>query len=374
VHLRPHLLKDQILINLSAKALPLVLLMLFAASCGKVGPPQPPEILIPKPVTDLTTRQIGNEFKLLWTLPALNLNGTKATTIQRIEIYRQALTGTTPVPMSEEVSNKFHGSKIMTIDMVNLAAFSEHSQMTFVDKFPGVGVDTLRTSMFGYAVKVFNKKRQDAGFSNISTRQCLPVPPPIPHIDFRAEETEIVLTWSAPPQTEPAGLPVKGYNIYRSEQSQVRPATPVNDEPIQETRFHDRNFQFGTIYYYTVRSMVQEDKFTAESADSPEFAFKPVDVFPPKTPTHLMVVFVEGRMNLLWDPNLEPDFAGYNVYRSEDAVSFRKINDALLKSPTFRDEKVEAGKKYFYRVSAVDSSGNESQPSPIVSQIAAGVS
>lgn len=339
-----------------------------------MGPPQPPEILIPKPVTDLTTRQIGNEFKLLWTLPVLNLNGTKATTIRRIEIYREAVAHTTPVPKSEEISKKFHGSKIMTIDMVNLAAFSEHGQMTFMDKFPGVDVDTLRTSAFWYAIKVFNKKGQDAGFSDISARQWLSVPPPIPHIDFRAEETEIILTWSAPPQTEPAGLPVKGYNIYRSEQSQMRPAAPVNEEPIRETRFHDRNFQFGTIYYYTVRSVVQEDKFSAESADSPEFAFKPVDVFPPKTPTHLMVVFVEGRMNLLWDPNLESDFAGYNVYRSEDGVSFRKINDTLLKSPTFRDEKVETGKKYFYRVSAVDSSGNESQPSPIVSQTAAGVS
>jgi hypothetical protein len=374
VHLRPHLLKDQIPINLSAKALGLALLTLFAASCGKVGPPQPPEILIPKPVTDLTTRQIGNEFKLMWTLPALNLNGTKATTIQRIEIYRQALSGTTDVPKSEEISKKFHGSKIMTIDMVHLTAFSEHGQMIFADKFPGVDFDRLGTSVFWYAVEVFNKKRQDAGFSNISARQWLPVPPPIPHIDFRAEETEIILTWSAPPQTEPAGLPVKGYNIYRSEQSQVRPAAPVNEEAIKETRFHDRNFQFGTTYYYTVRSVVLENKFSAESADSPEFAFKPVDVFPPKTPTHLLVVFVEGRMNLLWDPNFEPDFAGYNVYRSEDGVSFRKINDTLLKSPTFRDEKVETGKKYFYRVSAVDSSGNESQPSPFVSQTAAEVS
>ena len=97
-----------------------------------------------------------------------------------------------------------------------------------------------------------------------------------------------------------------------------------------------------------------------------------MDVFPPKTPTGLIVVFADGKMNLLWDASLEPDFAGYNVFRSDDGVTFTKINDSLLKSPTFRDERVEAGKKYLYRVSAVDQTGNESPPSPTVTQNAGG--
>jgi len=111
---------------------------------------------------------------------------------------------------------------------------------------------------------------------------------------------------------------------------------------------------------------VKQGADTAESFDSQEYSFKPVDVFPPKAPSGLMVVFAEGRINLLWDANFESDFAGYNVYRSEDGISFTKINDVPLKSPTYRDEKTEPGKKYSYRVTALDAIGNESTPSEIM--------
>lgn len=354
------------------RAIMLVASAILTASCGKVGPPLPPEILIPRPVVNLASRQIGPGIRLTWTLPPFNLNGTKATTIQRIDVYRQIVPLSSLTPETGDVSKQFRGSKIMSIDMVNQDAFSVQGQMVFTDQFPGVNPETLGSSQLWYAVKVMNKKKQDAGFSNIAVRQWLPVPPAIPHIDFRAEETQIILSWEIPPPTAPPGGSIAGYNIYRGEQSGVIPSAPLNDEPIVNPRYEDRSIQFGTTYYYTVRSVVRNNKFTAESANSPESAFKPVDVFPPRTPTGLIVVFADGKMNLLWDANLEPDFAGYNVFRSEDGVTFAKINDSLQKSPTFRDDRVQAGKKYFYRVSAVDASGNESPPSPAVPQIAEG--
>ncbi len=350
----------------------LVFLAIHAVNCGKVGPPLPPEVLIPKPVTDLTSRQIGNDIKLSWSLPTLNLNGTKATTLQRMDVYRQIVPVAATAPGAEEISKQFRGSRIMSIDTLHLDAFRESGLVVFVDKFPGLNLETLRTSELRYAVRVMNKKRQDAGFSNIIARPWLAVPPGIPHIDFKAEETVIILSWEAPLQTGPSASAVVRYNIYRGQQSQGVPVAPLNEKPIPETRYEDRQFQFGTTYYYTVRSVVQAGGVTAEGANSPESAFKPVDVFPPKTPTGLIVVFADGKMNLLWDPNLEPDFAGYRVYRSEDGIGFARMNDSLLKSPTFRDEKIQTGKKYFYRVSAVDASGNESPPSPIVSQSAEG--
>lgn len=335
---------------------------IWSAGCGKVGPPLPPEILIPRPVVDLTSRQIGPDVRLTWTLPAFNLNGTKATTLLRINVYRQIVPASSPTPGAEEISKQFRGSKIMSIDMVNRDAFMEQGKMVFTDQFPGLDPETLASSQLWYAVKVMNKKKQDAGFSTLAVRQWLPVPPAVAHINFKAEETQIILTWEAPPSTASSGGSIVGYSVYRGEQSGVVPSAPLNEEPILNPRYEDRNFQFGKTYYYTVRSVVRDRKFTAESRSSPESAFKPVDVFPPKTPTGLIVVFADGKMNLLWDASLEPDFAGYNVFRSDDGVTFTKINDSLLKSPTFRDERVEAGKKYLYRVSAVDQTGNESPP------------
>jgi hypothetical protein len=52
------------------------------------------------------------------------------------------------------------------------------------------------------------------------------------------------------------------------------------------------------------------------------------------------------------------------VYRGdvENGVGTR-VNTAPLATPVFRDESVVAGKQYFYRIAAVDRSGNESPPS-----------
>ncbi|MBZ5537382.1 MAG: hypothetical protein LAO31_15615 [Acidobacteriia bacterium] len=354
------------------RALLLVASAIWTAGCGKVGPPLPPEILIPQPVVNLASRQIGSDIRLTWTLPALNLNGTKATTLERIDVYRQIVPPSSLPPGAGEISKQFRGSKIMSIDMVNQDAFTEQGQMVFTDQFPGLNPETLGSSQLWYAVKISNKKKQDAGFSNIAVRQWLSVPPAIPHIDFRAEETQIILSWAPPPSTASPGWSIVGYNVYRGEQSGVIPTAPVNDQPIVKPHYEDLIFQFGKTYYYTVCSVVRNNQFTAESLNSPVSAFKPVDVFPPKTPTGLLVVFADGKMNLLWDASLEPDFAGYNVYRSEEGVTFTKINDSLLKSPTFRDERVQAEKRYYYRVSAVDLTGNESPPSAVVNQIAKG--
>jgi fibronectin type 3 domain-containing protein len=72
-------------------------------------------------------------------------------------------------------------------------------------------------------------------------------------------------------------------------------------------------------------------------------------------------------IELTWTINSEPDLAGYNVYRSEEAEApGQKLNSELLLAPTFRDMSVPPGKRYFYRVGAVDQSGNESPLSSAV--------
>ena len=47
-----------------------------------------------------------------------------------------------------------------------------------------------------------------------------------------------------------------------------------------------------------------------------------------------------------------------------------KLNAALLTRTTYQDETVESGKKYYYYLTAIDSAGNVSQPSEVVSETA----
>ena len=73
-------------------------------------------------------------------------------------------------------------------------------------------------------------------------------------------------------------------------------------------------------------------------------------------------------IDLTWAPSTETDLAGYNVYRQEAGGEAARINRELVKTPSFRDETVMPGQKYFYTVSAVDLRGNESPHSEPASE------
>jgi len=65
-------------------------------------------------------------------------------------------------------------------------------------------------------------------------------------------------------------------------------------------------------------------------------------------------------VKLTWDP--VPGVVGYNVYRStQSGGDYERINPAPLPQPRHVDDDVEVGKTYFYRVTAVDAAGVESE-------------
>ncbi|MGA8367771.1 MAG: hypothetical protein WB716_10695, partial [Candidatus Acidiferrales bacterium] len=71
---------------------------------------------------------------------------------------------------------------------------------------------------------------------------------------------------------------------------------------------------------------------------------------------------------LSWAISPETNIAGYNVYRSGEAdVPGTRLNATPLLSPAFRDMNSTPGQRYFYSVTAVDRSGNESPASVAVS-------
>ena len=74
-------------------------------------------------------------------------------------------------------------------------------------------------------------------------------------------------------------------------------------------------------------------------------------------------MYTTDAVELIWTANSEPDLAGYNVYRREGGGAAQKINQKLLGTPIVRDTSVAAGRKYFYRVTALDLANNESAPS-----------
>jgi hypothetical protein len=72
-----------------------------------------------------------------------------------------------------------------------------------------------------------------------------------------------------------------------------------------------------------------------------------------------------GRVTLEWRHEGSPDLAGYNVYRGTGAAGpFVKVTPLPIgRVSTWADADLAPLTSYFYRVTAIDSSGNESSPS-----------
>jgi mannan endo-1,4-beta-mannosidase len=90
------------------------------------------------------------------------------------------------------------------------------------------------------------------------------------------------------------------------------------------------------------------------------------DTVPPAVPTGLTATTVSSSsINLDWADNTDSDLAGYKVYRSTTS-DFTPGSANFVKQVTtsaYTDTGLTADTTYYYKVTAVDTSGNESQPS-----------
>ena len=69
---------------------------------------------------------------------------------------------------------------------------------------------------------------------------------------------------------------------------------------------------------------------------------------------------------LMWNPNTESDLAGYRVYVLREDLDTQVFDVGNVTSISFVDIFVPENKGYSFFVTAYDTSGNESDPSRIV--------
>jgi fibronectin type 3 domain-containing protein len=76
-----------------------------------------------------------------------------------------------------------------------------------------------------------------------------------------------------------------------------------------------------------------------------------------------------GAVRLVWDPVEAADLAGYRIYRVEGSgIPISTTSKPLPLTPTpitttyYRDTGVDLGISYYYEITAIDKSGNESAP------------
>ena len=92
---------------------------------------------------------------------------------------------------------------------------------------------------------------------------------------------------------------------------------------------------------------------------------KNIEFVAPAPPDSVRFTSSSSEIVVAWDPSPEADFAGYNVYRSSTQGSghVRENFELVRAGARYVDEDLSIGSTFYYYVTAVDSSGNESPAS-----------
>ncbi len=86
-----------------------------------------------------------------------------------------------------------------------------------------------------------------------------------------------------------------------------------------------------------------------------------VDNISPVTPVFLPFSNVQSGIQLAWQPPVEPDVEYYNLYRGTVAgFNPASVTPTKVKDTKFVDQNISNGTTYYYRLEAVDASGNKS--------------
>jgi uncharacterized protein len=342
----------------------------LAPTCGKRTPPLPPVERIPQRTEELTGSQHGNFIVLSWPAPRRNAAGGSVQSIRRVDIYRVAEKPNAPLPMTEEefaARATLVGS--VTYDEIKKAG----NNLTYSDPLELAGVP----ARLRYAIRYVNEAGQRAAFSNFfQIEPAAKIANPPTGVIGEVTEKALIIRWEAPKTNIDGSTPVNllGYNLYRSVASEPNSGKePLNQPALTTTEYQDRKFKFGEKYSYVVRSVsLGTEGKPVESVDSDRVTLSPVDIYPPSAPDLVGPNAAPGRVSLFWSANPEPDIAGYYLYRSTDPNlpkdKWTKLTPELYTRTTFTDQNVESRKTYYYYVIAVDTAGNLSPPSEVVSE------
>jgi hypothetical protein len=349
----------------------------LVTGCAAPGDPVARHPIVPVAVTDLAARQYGNAIALTFTLPTRSTDREALAEHPALEIFRAA------IPAGAAPDKKTVWRLAYTVPSEQVDHNLKGEQIEFHDSLSADDLARPAGSAMAYKVRTRAVKARASADSNVVVARVFAAPDAPRNVHAEAMEFAVVVTWAE--ISPPAASAPLVYRVYRGlfESGQENPPADISHAKLKtplelvgtasSTEFRDPHFQFGTTYVYTVRSVAQIGADLVESSDSAPAVVTPRDIFPPATPTGLEITIIPATgqapayIELSWAINPEPDLAGYDVYRgeTEDAPGER-VNTETLPSPTFRDMSVLPGKRYYYRVSAVDRSGNESPKSSAV--------
>ncbi|GGA70721.1 hypothetical protein GCM10011507_22870 [Edaphobacter acidisoli] len=351
----------------------------IAIGCASPGPPMPPSLHLPKVVNDLSARRIGDAVELHWTTPLHTTDGLDIKGAVTAEICRASLSASAQ-------PSKHSDCTPIKRTLVHPGATSA------VDALPAA-LATGQPALLLYRVRLFNSNDRTAGPSAPAFTAAGAAPSPVEQLHASSSRSGIVLEWKPgtapvpieldrtqlnPPQKKskpspaaPKSKPTHSFNLVANQAVEVR--LQAANQPSDRGGTLDRSAQKGETYRYTAQRVnkviLGGHSLEIRSAISAPITITLLDIFPPATPTGLAAIPGNRSIDLSWEPVSDTDLAGYIVYRQQTAADgsasgpFTRITQTPIVGPAFSDQTATPGRSYIYRVTAIDTTGNESSPS-----------
>ncbi len=152
------------------------------------------------------------------------------------------------------------------------------------------------------------------------------------------------------------------YGITDSLGSAVKESAPVysTNHSVKLT-----NLSPEKTYYFRIVSSRENQPSETSTTHSFTTVSTLEDNYPPNAPAGVEVALngKPGEVAVFWQKVFDEDLKGYKIFRGESKLgTFAQISDRLIPKgeEKYTDRSVEPGKKYYYRVVAIDEAGNES--------------
>jgi fibronectin type 3 domain-containing protein len=198
----------------------------------------------------------------------------------------------------------------------------------------------------------------EAGNASEGVRDSITVPddqPPEPPTALRATPHHgrwVQLRWSASPTAD-----VASYALRRVAGADT--ATLGSHAADAEGAVRDTTVATGTRYVYELAAVDSAGNRSAPAVDTLLFA----DPTPPPAPRHVSVERADTGVEVRWERVVSRDLAGYRVYRAVIPTGVYEPVSELIPADAERVfVDTDADGRHYYRVRAVDSSGNVSRP------------
>ena len=364
--------------------------------CASPGPVHAPSLKLPKIATGLAASRVGDEVRLRWTTPSRTTDKELIAGPIEAEICRVKLAVDTPI---DEASRP--------CAPVVLRETVTQGESESVDRLPAE-LTTGAARLLAYRVQLRNAAGRTAGATAAVYAVAGAAPEAVVGLRANATKAGVVLEWRvAGDQIELNRTTIEnaGGTTKKSPQTRLRVAPEITTGKTDTGGMVDRTALSGQSYRYSAQRVrtveLAGKRLQMSSVDSPEVVVERKDVFAPDPPVGLVAVpgfadqtaiaapgqqpeygstssttvpAIAPAIDLSWEPDPEPRVAGYRIYRREmnavAAGAWRRLDQELLPVASYRDLAVETGRRYAYRVTAVDTAGNESAPSDEVEETA----